>query len=63
MGATDMPLALTEIVGSALALVVAGFADAVDDEDAVEVVLTGEKWDMAEPGRVGRFLADIVAFF
>jgi hypothetical protein len=67
MGATDIPLALTEMVGSALVRVAVGRVDELEgwdevDED-VDVVLTGEKWDMADPGRAGRFFVAIVAFF
>lgn len=60
MGATERPP--RDAVGSRCGRVGA-VSEEADLPDAVGTVLVGENVDIAEPGRVGRFLFAICAFF
>ena len=63
MGATDMPPEFTARVGSGRWRSLTGFEGSGAPEVPLEPFLTGEKADMAEPGRAGRFLVARAAFF
>ena len=60
MGATDRPPGAAVRVDSVRCLVAA--VEELDADEVLDAVLTGEKCDMAEPGRAGRFLV-VTAFF
>jgi hypothetical protein len=63
MGATESPPCETVLDSG---LILTGAAAASEPPEAVEefeTVLIGENEDMAEPGRAGRFLFAIAAFF
>ena len=64
IGATDMPPEFTARVDSGRWRGLMGFTGSEAPELPLALFLTGEKADMADPGRAGRFLvARLAAFF